>query len=256
MDDTELQFELGRAITGNELFLQYQPRVLVTTRTLRGVEALVRWHHRTRGTVPPAEFIAAAERSGLMRDLEAWVIREAMLQAGVWQRDGVRLGVSVNITASLLGDEAFLRLAERTMKIQRDPGTVTFEVAAASLAAVEPPIAGLVRLRERGIRLALDDVTSLDELEASSWNRWDYVKPGRRLVAEAGRSVAAGATLRALVARATELGAKIQAVGVEDEATIALLHDAGAYSMQGYAIAAPLGVKELWSWSEGRRRAT
>jgi len=113
----------------------------------------------------------------------------------------------------------------------------------------------VIRGRSRGIRLALDDVTRLDELEASSWNRWDYVKPGRGLVTEAGRSDAAGTTLRALVARATELGAKTQAVGVEDEATIALLLEAGAHSMQGYAIAAPLGVKELWSWSEGRRRS-
>ena len=83
-----LEFELERAITENELVLYYQPRVLVSTLDLRGVEALVRWRHPVRGIVPPSEFVAAAERAGLMRELEAWVIREALLQAAVWRRDG------------------------------------------------------------------------------------------------------------------------------------------------------------------------
>ena len=256
MSDSGLRFELEHAITENELVLHYQPRVLVSTLELRGVEALVRWRHPVRGIVPPAEFIAAAERSGLMRDLEAWVIRETLLQAAVWRRDGLRLGVSVNLTASLLHDEPFLRLFERTLKIQGDPTTFTFEVATASLGDTERPVDGLTRLRERGVRLALDDVTRPDELEAASWTRWDYVKLGRRLVTGAARDAASGATLRALTARATELGARVVGVGVEDDAALALLREAGAYSLQGYVIAPPLGVKELSAWSQGRVRRT
>jgi cyclic di-GMP phosphodiesterase Gmr len=255
MSDGGLKFELERAITENELVLHYQPRVLLSTLELRGVEALVRWRHPVRGIVPPSEFVAAAERGGLMRDLDAWVIREALLQAAVWRRDGMRVGVSVNITPSLLRDEPFLRLFERTLKIQGAPTSFIFEVAAASLGSTERPIEGLARLRERGVRLALDDVTDLAGLEAASWFRWDYVKLGRRLVTGAARDTAAGATVRALVARATELGARVQGVGVEDDDAIALLRDAGVYSAQGYAIAPPLGVKELSGWSEGRRRA-
>src|SRR4029079_3114623 len=65
-----LKFELERAITENELVLHYQPRVLVSTLELRGVYALVRWRHPIRGIVPPAEFVAAAARSGLVHDLD------------------------------------------------------------------------------------------------------------------------------------------------------------------------------------------
>ena len=256
MSESGVQFELERAITGNELALHYQPRVLLSDLRLRGVEALVRWRHPVRGIVPPSEFIdlAAAERGGSMRDLQAWVIRESLLQAGVWRRDGLRVGMSVNITLPLLHDEPFLKLFERTLTIHGDPETFIVEVAAAALGGAERPVAGLARLRERGVRLALDDVTDRAGLDAASWSRWDYVKLGRRLVSGAARDPAEEALLRALVARSTELGARVQAVGAEDDDTIALLRDAGVYSVQGYAISRPLGVKELDEWAEGRMR--
>ena len=254
MTDTGLRFELERAITENELVLHYQPRVLVSTLELRGVEALVRWRHPIRGIVPPAELVAAAERSGLMHDLDAWVIREALLQAAVWRRDDLRIGMSVNVTPSLLGDESFLRLIERTLNIQGDPTTLTFEVAAPALVGIDPPLAGLARLREHGVRLALDDVTTDSLLDAGSFIQWSYVKLGRRLVTAAGRDADAGAVLRALVARATQLGSRIVAVGVEDDAGIALLRETDAYLAQGYLFAPPLGVKELAAWSAGKER--
>lgn len=252
MTGGDLRFELERAITENELVLHYQPRVLVSTLELRGVEALVRWRHPVRGIVPPADFVAAAERSGLVRDLDVWVIREAMLQAAVWRRDALRLGVSVNITPSLLHDEPFLRLVERTLTIQGDPTTLTFEVAARALGEAAAPLTGLTRLRERGVRLALDGVTGQADLDAGTFIQWNYVKLGRALVTGAARDATSGALLRALVARATELGSRVIAVGVEDDAGLALLRETEAYMAQGYLIAQPLGVKELAAWTAGR----
>jgi EAL domain-containing protein (putative c-di-GMP-specific phosphodiesterase class I) len=252
MSDTGLRFELERAITDNELVLHYQPRVHVATLELRGVEALVRWRHPVRGIIPPADFVTATERAGLMRDLDAWVIREALLQAGVWRRDGMTLGVSVNITPSLLHDDAFLRLFERTLKIQGDPMRFTGEVSSATLGGTTRPVDGLTRIRERGVQLALDDVVALSDLESASWFRWDFVKLGRTLVTGAARDARSGATLRAITERATDLGAKVVAVGVEDDEGLALLRDAGVYLAQGYLFAAPLGVKELAAWSAGR----
>ncbi|HEV2250993.1 MAG TPA: EAL domain-containing protein [Candidatus Limnocylindria bacterium] len=248
------RFELQRAIAGHELVLHYQPRLLVRSLELRGVEALVRWRHPVRGIVSAAELVAAAEHGGLMHDLEAWVIREALLQAAVWRRDGMPAGVSVNITPALLRDEAFLKLFDRTLHIQGDPTTFTFEVSAASLAGQEPPLAGLTHLRERGVRLALDDVTSPGELEAATWFRWDYVKLGQALVGAASREASTSATLHGLAARTGALGARVIAVGVEDAAGLALLRDAGAYLAQGYLFAPPLGLKELADWSAARAR--
>ena len=254
MTESGLRFELERAITENELVLHYQPRVLVSTLELRGVEALVRWRHPVRGIVAPAEFVAAAEHSGLMHDLQAWVVRETLLQAAVWRRDGLRIGLSVNITPSLLGDESFLRLIERTLNIQGDPTTLTFEVAAAALAGADPPLPGLTRLRERGVRLALDDVTTAALLDAGAFIQWTYVKLGRSLIKGIGHEDASATLVRSLVARATELGSRIVAVGVEDEAGLAVLRETDAYLAQGYLIAAPLAVKELARWSAERER--
>ena len=254
MSDGGVRFELERAITENELVLHYQPRVLISTLDLRGVEALVRWRHPVRGIVSPAEFVPAAERGGLMHGLDAWVIRESLLQAAVWRRDGLRIGMSVNVTPSLLHDEPFLRLVERTLNIQGDPTTLTFEVAAAALAGTDPPLAGLARLRERGVRLALDGVTTAAGLAAGAFIQWTYVKLGRALVTGAAREPSSGTLLRTLVARATELGSRVIAVGVEDDAAVALLRETETYLAQGYLIAPPLTVKGLATWSAGRER--
>jgi EAL domain-containing protein (putative c-di-GMP-specific phosphodiesterase class I) len=253
--DDGLRSDLERAVAGNELVVHYQPRVLVSSLELRGVEALLRWRDPVRGIVPPAEFIAAAEQAGLMRDLESWVVREALLQAAVWRRDGMRVGVSVNIGPALLGDEPFLRLFERTLKIQGDPTTLTLEVAAPRLAGAERPVAGLTRLREHGVRLALDDVTTVAQLDGASWIKWDYVKIGRAVVGRAVAAADAGRKMRATVDAASALGVRIVGMGVEDDATLALLRELGVFLAQGFLFAPPLGVKELTEWSEGRARA-
>jgi EAL domain-containing protein (putative c-di-GMP-specific phosphodiesterase class I) len=252
VSDNGLGFELERAITENELVLHYQPRVIVETLALRGVEALVRWRHPTRGILAPGAFVDAAE-GVVMRDLEAWVIRETLLQASVWRRDGMRIGVSVNIAPALLRDEPFLRTFERVLKIQGDPTTLVLELAATSLHA-ETPREGLLRLREHGVRLALDDVTAPAQLDAAGWIRWDYVKLGRALVGSALTDPGAGRRLGALVDQASALGVRIVGMGVEDDATMTLLRELGVFLAQGYLIARPLGVQELAKWAEGRAR--
>ena len=255
MTDERLRSEIERAITGNELVLQYQPRVLVSTLEVRGVEALVRWKDPVRGIVPPTELIAAAELAGLMGNVDSWVVRQALLQAAVWRRDKLRLGVSVNIGPVLLGDESFLRLFERTLKIQGDPTTLTVEVAAPSLGAAERPVAGLTRLREHGVRLALDDVTSESQLDTAGWIKWDYVKIGRAVVGAASKDADGERRLGRVVDAASALGVRLVAMGVEDDATLTMLRELGVFLAQGYLFAPPLGVKELTEWSAGRVRS-
>jgi len=93
----ESRFELERAITQNELELHYQPIFDISGDALRGVEALVRWKHPQRGLVSPHAFLPTAAREGLMHALTAWVLREALLQASVWRKDGLTLNISVTL---------------------------------------------------------------------------------------------------------------------------------------------------------------
>lgn len=254
MSGEDLRFELERAITGNELVLYYQPRVLVESLVMRGVEALVRWRHPTRGLLGPDAFMDRAEGAEIMRDLEAWVIRESLLQARVWRDDGLRAGVSVNMSPGLLRDDAFLRLFERTLTIQGDPTTLVVEIAAATLRDDRPRDA-LDRLRASGVRLALDDVNEVTLLDAASWIKWDYVKLGRAVVGPAKKDPAAERKLRALADRTSALGVRTIGMGVEDDATMALLRELGVFLAQGYVVAPPLSVRELNEWVAGRGRA-
>jgi EAL domain-containing protein (putative c-di-GMP-specific phosphodiesterase class I) len=253
MSNDDLRFEVERAMAANELLLYYQPRVLVDTLVMRGVEALLRWRHPSRGILAPTEFLDRAESSAAMRDLEAWVIREAVRQAGVWRADGLRAGVSVNMSRRLLRDEAFLRLFEQTLKVQGDPTTLTIEIAAPSLRDDRPREA-LDRLRSHGSRLALDDVTAVTQLDAAAWTAWDYVKIGRTVVGAARTDAAAAKRLRAITERTSSLGVRTVGMGVEDDATLELLRELGVFLAQGYAIAPPLEVREVTEWAAGRSR--
>ncbi len=91
--------ELRRAVERNELRLYYQPKVSLHTSNISAVEALIRWEHPTRGLVPPCQFIPFAEHTGYIKLLTRWVMREAVRQCGEWLRSGLRLQVSVNISA-------------------------------------------------------------------------------------------------------------------------------------------------------------
>ena len=250
---TAIRFELERAIVENQLVLHYQPRVLVETKKVRGVEALLRWHNPQRGLVSPLDFIPIAEREGLIRDIEAWVVREALLTSTVWHRDGIDLGVSVNVSPRALRDPQFMRLIRHALRIQRTPRAFVVEISAAG-AAAEPelPHEALGELRSAGVRVALDDVTSLEQLERTRAVRWDYVKLGRAVIGAAAHDPDTAALARSLVEAVRPSGARLAAVGVEDDAALAMARDLGCYLAQGYLFAAPMPQKELFDWLRDR----
>jgi EAL domain-containing protein (putative c-di-GMP-specific phosphodiesterase class I) len=248
-----IRFELERAVVENELVLHFQPRLRLETMEPRGVEALVRWRHPTQGLVSPLEFLPAAEREGLIREIEAWVVREALLASTVWRRDGVMLGVSVNVSPRGLHDPQFLRLIERTLRIQRSPRAFIVELSAAGMAAErDQPRDALEQLRAAGVRASLDDVTSLEQLEAVRALRWDYVKLGRAVIGPALREREAAALARRLADAVSGWDIHLAAMGVEDEATLAFVRELGCDLAQGYFIAPPMPMKELVSWIRAR----
>ena len=157
------RFELERAIAENELVLHYQPIVDVPSRHLTGVEALVRWRHPERGLVSPLEFMPEVEAVGLSRQLTFWVLREALLQSNVWRRDGAPLAVAVNLSVENLHDAHFRRFMELTLKVAGGPELLVMEVSSRALARdPDPPVPILELMRDRGIRVTLDDATEED----------------------------------------------------------------------------------------------
>lgn len=246
------RFELERAISENELILHYQPMVEVPSRRITGVEALVRWKHPQRGLVSPLEFIPEAEATGLIRKLTLWVLREALLQSNVWRRDGAPLTVAVNLSVDNLHDQRFRRYLESTLKVAGGPELLIMEASARALARdPDPPVGTLELMRDKGIRVTLDDATDedahvLEKLPA------DIVKVSRALVSKMGHDRRALKYVGAVVRAARERGMQATAVGVEDEATWSELAEIGFSGAQGYLIAAPMAASQLSEWRAAR----
>jgi EAL domain-containing protein (putative c-di-GMP-specific phosphodiesterase class I) len=246
------RFELERAITENELVLHYQPMVSVPGRELTGVEALVRWRHPDRGLVSPLEFIPEAEATGLIRRLTFWVLREALLQSNVWRRDGAAVAVAVNLSVENLHDPHFRRFMELTLKAAGGPELLIMEVSSRALARdADPPVPILELMRDKGIRVTLDDATDEDAhvLEKVAA---DSVKVSRSLVARMGRDHRALGYVRAVARAARERELEVIAVGVEDQATWERLAELGFSGAQGFLIGAPMPPSELSAWRAAR----
>ncbi|MEP6694938.1 MAG: EAL domain-containing protein [Chloroflexota bacterium] len=246
----ESRFELERAITQNELELHYQPIFDLSGDALRGVEALVRWKHPEKGLVSPLAFLPTAAREGLMHALTSWVLREALLQASVWRKDGIALNVSVNIAASDLRDARFVRLLDRTLKITA--GTSAFSAEIRADESAEASTAGLRELASRGIPIALDDVTSVTQLDGVADWPLATVKVGREIIGHALDDARAGETARAIAGYAKDRHIGLIAVGIESKEMLGLARSLECVGVQGYLLARPMASPELRRWARAR----
>jgi EAL domain-containing protein (putative c-di-GMP-specific phosphodiesterase class I) len=241
------RFELTQAIAENQLVLYYQPIVTVAERKLVAVEALVRWRHPTRGILPPSAFVPVIERAGLARELTLWVLREAILQAAVWKSDGEPLSVGVNLSPENLRDAQFRRFLDITLRAVGGPEFLIAELPAAMLTSPEQ-LESLDLIRKKGIRVAIDDVTTL---LAISDVPADAVKLGRGLVSRVSTDDRALKEAGEIVDAAKAVGRSVTAVGIEDELTWARVVALGCDTAQGYAVSAALSTADLDAW---RRR--
>lgn len=243
-------FELARAITGNELELHYQPIFAIDGNSVQAVEALVRWKHPQKGLLPPQAFLPTAEREGLMHELTAWVMREALLQASVWRQDGLMFKVAVNIASSDLGDPRFVRLLDRTL--QATAGTSGFSAEIRADETGEASGTGVRELGARGIPIALDDVTNIGQLDAVTDWPLNTLKLGREIIGRAVDDTGAAEMAHRVAHVAHERGIALVAVGVETQATLDLARALGCVGAQGYGLARPMASRALLRWARER----
>jgi EAL domain-containing protein (putative c-di-GMP-specific phosphodiesterase class I) len=242
----DARFELHQAIVENQLVLHYQPIVAVSDRSLVAVEALVRWRHPTRGILPPSQFVPAIERAGLARELTLWVLREAILQSSVWRQDRAPIAVGVNLSPENLRDAHFRRFLDITLRAVGAPELLIAEIPAATLTSPEQ-LDSLARIRERGIRVAIDDVLGpVDLADVPA----DAVKLGRALVARLPMDARALEEASVIVRAAKLLGRRVTAVGIEDDLTWRRVVALGCDSAQGFHVSGPLSTADLALWRE------
>ncbi|WP_432967297.1 putative bifunctional diguanylate cyclase/phosphodiesterase [Dactylosporangium sp. CA-233914] len=236
--------QLRQAIAGGELFLEYQPIVTLDDGRLSGVEALVRWNHPARGTVPPAEFIPVAERTGLIVPLGEWVLREACRQLAAWTAELGPLApgaVHVNVSARQLAATGFTdQVAAALADFGVPPSRLTVEITETAAVSLGPAVARLEELRRLGVRVALDDFgTGQSSLTLLRDLPVDELKLDRSFL-QRGESGRRGSMPAAVLALARVVGLDIVAEGVEEQAQADRLAALGYRTAQGYHFARPL----------------
>ncbi len=165
-----VQAELRHALDRDELFLVYQPKIRLADGAVSGVEALVRWQHPQRGVLPPSEFLPAAELSGLIEPLTAWVLRRALTDQADWTAAGRNWPVSVNISARNLEMPGFADLVAGLLAEHRAaPELLLLEVTETAMAEdTETAIRAVHALAAHGVGISVDDFgtgyTSLSQL--------------------------------------------------------------------------------------------
>ena len=256
--DLELEAELRAAIAANTLVLEYQPVVgpdgLVCT-----AEALVRWPHPEHGVIPPGEFLPIAQRGGLLRELDDWVLRTACREAAGWPEHGGRpVAVAVNLAGLLPSDPEFRATVTDIVESAGLPwDRLVLEVVETSLVALPAhALAAMERLVQRGVRFAIDDfgtgyssLARLKELPAQ------IVKVDRAFVRGVATDPADFAVARAVVDMAKAMGRSTVAEGVETTEQYHVLRGVGVDAQQGWLFARSLPPRQLRELLAGGRVA-
>ena len=154
-----IESDLRKAISGNELFLEYQPQFNTDDFRIFGVEALVRWRHPSLGFVMPNEFISIAEETGLIVPMGEWILAHACKQVKVWRDQGIQLTIAVNVSSRQFREsslvERFMRIIELTGS---DPSWIELELTESTLLGNSEKVkAAIVALRQKGFRIVLDN---------------------------------------------------------------------------------------------------
>ena len=246
--------DIRSAIANQELMNYYQPKVWVQTGDVIGVETLVRWHHPQDGVIMPDRFIHVAEDNNLIDDLTRSVLKQAVIQAGKWHRDGQTLRVSINVAMENLASLDFQDMViDLVNENHLPPQKIVIEITESQV--MEPdariPLEILTRLRLRRFHLSIDDFgtghSSLAQLRDIPFNE---LKIDQGFVHRAWQDDTLRAIYDASLAMGKQLGMDIVAEGVEDRNDWELLRQTGCDMAQGNFISRPLLPDDLLHWME------
>ena len=243
-----LMGDLKRGLGNDEVHFHYQPKIDLTTDTMRQVEALVRWSHPTLGFLPPVDFIGLAEETGHIGYLTAWALEAAIRQCGEWQRQGHAIKVAVNLSAHDLADRTLpFTVARLLKKYQVSPALVALEVTeSAVMKNPELAIAVLDELRRMQLTLSIDDYgTGYSSMSYLKKLPVHELKIDRSFVLNLASSPQDQILVRSTIEMAHSLGLTVTAEGVEDAASADVLRGFGCDMAQGYYFSRPLPIGDL-----------
>ena len=243
--------ELRRAIDERELVLHYQPKLELRSGQVASVEALVRWHHPTRGLVGPNEFIDVVQETSLIKPLTLYVIDEALRQCRAWAAEGHPLAVAVNVSTRNLIDLDFPdQVAALLARWDVGPQQLELEITESAIVADMFRMRGVLeRLGAMGLRISVDDFgtgyTSLGYLRRLPISE---LKIDRSFVSQMATSEEVAVIVRSTIDLGRNVGLGVVAEGVEDPEVLQRLRELGCDVAQGYLMSRPIPADELTAW--------
>jgi diguanylate cyclase (GGDEF)-like protein len=239
-----LEAALRRALAEDQFELHYQPQVGLDGERVKGVEALIRWHHPERGVVSPGDFIPLAEETGIIIPITEWVLRRACLDT----RDWGQLSVAVNLSPAVFKHQDLVGMIAGILEETGfDPRRLELEITETSLLQdADRALATLTALKELGVRVAMDDFgTGYSSLSYLQRFPFDKIKIDRSFVSKLTDDTDAVAIISAVINLGRNLGMSTTAEGVETSDQAVFLTGQGCEEVQGFYYARPMPAAEM-----------
>ena len=248
LERLELEQQLRRAIANRELCAHYQPKLDLRSRTIRSVEALVRWNHPQHGLISPGSFIPLAEEAGLIKVITEQVLELACAQAFSWLRQGHEIAVSVNLSVHHVRQGNILELVQKTLEKSGLPAhLLELELTENHfLDSEENVLREFDGLRQLGVRLAIDDFgTGFSSLGYLKIFPADTIKIDQTFIRDVASGEADAKITTAIIAMAHSLGLKVVAEGIETREQLDFLMHSNCNEVQGFFISRPLAAEQM-----------
>jgi EAL domain-containing protein (putative c-di-GMP-specific phosphodiesterase class I) len=240
-----LELDCWDALEHDQFALVYQPQVDLTTGRITGVETLLRWNHPTRGPISPVEFIPVVEDTGMIEILGAWVLREACIEVAHWPGE---LKVAVNVSPIQFQRGDLVKTVEEALRVSNlPPERLDLEITESLFVTQNAAVTTAVNaLRAMGVSFSLDDFgtgySSLSYLRHFPVNK---IKIDKSFVQGIPQDRQALAVIRAVSTLAQNLGIRMNAEGIEEEAQVHLLRMLGCNEGQGYFFSKPKPAADI-----------
>ncbi|MFD3448856.1 EAL domain-containing protein [Microbacteriaceae bacterium 4G12] len=243
-----MENQLKLALERNEFTLYYQPQINLTTNQVIGMEALIRWHNKELGHVPPDEFIPLAERTGFIFKIDEWVLLRVCQQLREWINKGYHpIPVAINVSAKQFRSQKIVEMVTNSLKhYEVPPHLLAIEITEGALIHGGQSEQVLFQLKEHGVEIHLDDFgTGYSSLSYLKRYPIDTIKIDRSFIREVIADERDAKITTAIIHLAHTLGLEVIAEGVEDDAQIQFLQEKNATFAQGYYFNKPLPSAEF-----------
>ncbi|MFC0302580.1 EAL domain-containing protein [Virgibacillus soli] len=244
-----LASDIRNAITHNEFELYYQPQICLVTNQVIGLEALLRWNHPEKGMISPGTFIPIAEETGLIQNIDKWVLLHACLQQKQWQELGyLPIKVSVNLSMIQFQQPDLFDVIQSTLKQTGIAGQYLEIELTESVMMNNPKLTlnNIEKLNSIGVEVSLDDFgthySSLSYLKKLSPNR---LKIDQSFIRDMLHDTDGQVIVQAMINLAHNLNLKVIAEGVENKEQVKFLHSQRCDEVQGYYFSKPLPVEKI-----------